>query len=244
MPCGRRLALWAASTTPGRAFVKVGEGMPRAVPARSFSLRWGVGAVLAAGLISGCSGSAEPAPSGSPGGASPSVVHSGSPSASPSGSVSGSPSVSPSPSSSAPSAPVSIPAAARANTQEGAVEFAKFFLTAGSRAETNWDNSVVRSLSDARCTTCEQQMASIDERRAKGERTKDTRFQPVSTQVGPGPVVGSYSVDVLAKFKATDVLDSSGRVLRSLPEETQGFRVYVQRGTQGWTVTQVAELRT
>lgn len=146
-------------------------------------------------------------------------------------------------SSPAPTASVSIPAAARANTQEGAVEFAKFFLIAGSKAETDWRSDVVRALSDPTCTTCAGQMAAIAESEAKGERVSTNRFVPQSTQAGPGTTSSAYQVDVLAKLRAASVIDRKGKAIRKLPEDDQALRVHVYWNGQTWRVSQVEGIR-
>jgi hypothetical protein len=219
--------------------VKVGEGMPRAVPARSFSLRWGVGAVLAAGLISGCSGSAEPAPSGSPGGASPSVVHSGSPSASPSGSVSGSPSVSPSPSSSAPSAPVSIPAAARAHTEAGGIEFAKFVVLEASKAFNTNDTSGLSAVVEPGCRGCDAILTTVTKQKAAGVHVDRVRADVQGAQMSSPFASQGFDVDVLGTEDAATLVDASGRKVDDLPAKELWMRIAVMWAGDAWRVKEM-----
>ena len=220
--------------------MKVGEGMPRAVPARSFSLRWGVGAVLAAGLISGCSGSAEPAPSGSPGGASPSVVHSGSPSASPSGSVSGSPSVSPSPSSSAPSAPVSIPAAARAHTEAGGIEFAKFVVLEASKAFNTNDLSTFNQLVEPGCKSCVAIQQEVASQQASKRRVDRVRLALKGAQLSSRMSPEGFDVDVVGTEQAANVVDAHGQIVKKMLDQKLWMRVAVVWKTDRWQVQEMA----
>ena len=193
-----------------------------------------VAGVLAAGLT-GCMSGGEkaPSPSGS-GSISSSSSPSGSASLTSSGSASGSASA---------STAVEVPEAARANTPEGATEFAKFFLDAGSQSETTWDTSMVAALSDQECSTCAAQVKVVQESKAKGQRTRDNRFQYQSSQVGPGAAPNSFDVDILATFKASALVNEAGAVVQELPQNDLAMRVSVRWNGDGWRTTQVQGIR-
>lgn len=193
--------------------------------------------VLAVGLV-GCTsgGDTQPSPSVSGGSA---VSGSASPSASGSGSGSSSGSASGSPSASA-SASVQVPEAARANTPEGATEFAKFFIEAGSQAHVDWDTSVVEGFSATSCTTCAALVQGVRQMKAKGQHNQDRRYRYASSQVGAGTSPGLFVVDLLGEDQATRVIGADGSVVEELPATQTALRLNVRHTGSAFQVDQVS----
>ena len=190
---------------------------------------WGAVALIGAVAVglSGCSPErgTEPPPS-------PSVSGSSSSSSSSSGSGSASGSASPTP-----SASIEVPEAARANTQEGAVAFARWYVEAGSQAFVDWDANVIEGFAEPGCTVCAGLAKSAREWQAQGHRTPTRRYQFESSQVGP--TQGGYIVDLAGKEQATKVLDGGGNVVIEYPEKPTFLRVTLRWGASSWRVVQV-----
>lgn len=204
----------------------------------------GIAAGVAVVLAGGCSGGAEPSGAGT----ASTPATSGSPSSS-----AGLPSVSPSLSSTptgltegtggaspTPTVSVSIPAAAQANTEAGAVEFAKFFLIAGSQAFVDGDTTALETLADPTCTTCDEILTSANEYKTAGHKTAIRSYVPGPHQVGPGKTNGEYLVDILGTERATAVVDkATGKVVDQLSEERSDLRITVRRTSASWRIVQV-----
>jgi hypothetical protein len=132
-----------------------------------------------------------------------------------------------------------VPEAARANTPEGATEFAKFFITAVSEANVDLDSSAIRTLSLPACQTCEGAIEGVQKYKAAGQRERESRYTPSSSQVGPAGD-GSYAVDVLGSYSESAVIDGKGNVVQALPAADSALRVTVNRVGDGWRVREVA----
>lgn len=112
--------------------------------------------------LAGCNGGEEPTEtptSSSSSTASPSG--SGSPSASGSGTASPSPSVS-----------VSVPSAARAHTEAGAVEFAKWAVGQADNGYVSGDSTTFQAISDPSCKGCKVVVDGIAKLKASGYHQK------------------------------------------------------------------------
>ncbi len=183
----------------------------------------GAGLLAAAALgVGGCSGGSDPAPSDSTTSAVPTPTVT---------------SVSPTPSPS-----VSVPDAARAQTPEGAVEFAKFYVQEASDAYVTADAAVVRELALPQCSGCEVIAGIVDQFRARGAHVREPRLQLEGAQLSSVFAPEGTDVDVVGKELASEAIDSSGTVVQSMPEERTYLRVSLVWGQTGWAVAQVASV--
>lgn len=180
-----------------------------------------MGAVAVAAMlgVAGCSGGSDPAPSDSPTTAvpTPSVT-----------------SVSPTPSPS-----VSVPEAARAHTQEGGIEFAKYYVTELGKAQSAPDATVIDALTLSDCAGCGLISKTVHEYVAGGYRIRDSRLTVDGAQASSVVTDIGFDIDVLGTERASVLLDSTGSVVRETPEARLWLRVGVQWTDQGWRVARL-----
>ncbi|MBP6997758.1 MAG: hypothetical protein KBB39_16615 [Phycicoccus sp.] len=178
--------------------------------------RYAVGAVAVAWMlgVAGCSGGSDPAPSDSTTSAVPTPTVT---------------SVSPTPSPS-----VSVPEAARAHTQEGGIEFAKYYATLMSDSYTVPSSAEVRALSLDTCGACDVIIESLDDYVRDGYRVRESRIELEGAQLSSAYTDAEFTVDVLGREKATDIVDMSGKVIKPVPETTVRLRLKVEWTADGW----------
>lgn len=177
-------------------------------------------------VLAGCTGGSDPKPSGS----------SGSASVSPSGSTSssGSASASPSPS-------VSVPEAARAHTQEGGIEFAKYYATLLSDGFTVPSSAEVSAHSLAECGGCKAMTSAIDEYVKGNYRVRDSRIEITAAQLSSVYTDNEFNADVVGREKASVIVDAAGVTIKDVPETSMYLRLLIVWTDAGWAVS---DLRT
>lgn len=196
---------------------------------------WGAVALIGAVAVglSGCSPErgTEPPPS-------PSVSGSSSSSSSSSGSGSASGSASPTP-----SASIEVPEAARAHTTEGGIEFAKFAVMQASRALQSNDAAIFDQLTLDSCSGCGAVAEGVEAQKSAGETVQIARAEISGAQLFAPETDRGLEVDVIGVERATDVRDSAGKVVRSLPEAPLRMRVAVSWTDGRWWVAQMAAVK-
>lgn len=179
-----------------------------------------VGASIA---LAGCTsdGKKDPTPSPSTSGSSPST--SGSPSAS---------------ESSSPSASISvdIPEAARAHTEAGAIEFAKFAATKAGEAIHKGDASIFLSLTEPTCQGCTAVAAVVKNQKEADERPAQPRIVVNGAQLFGPPEAERVQVDIAATEKAVEVIRANGEVVRIAPEAPFPLRMGLIWTSSGWRI--------
>jgi hypothetical protein len=136
-----------------------------------------------------------------------------------------------------------VPEAARANTPEGATEFAKWYLLQGAQANVDLDSTVLKTYSMPECVTCKAVIQGVEDLKTRGEHEREARFTPGASQVGPGSDSTQYVVDILGSYAAGDVLDSSGKTVRTLPVTEGALRVTTV-WRDGWRIQEVSAIQT
>lgn len=150
---------------------------------------------------------------------------------SPSGSGSSSASATPSPTST-----VRIPSKAQANTEEGAIEFAKFYVLEMNRADVNADPSVLIALSSRECRLCQDVIAVTNDNREAG-----TRLSRATTTVQEVVIKDSgdksYTLGVLAENSATTRIDRAGKKVADVPSGRLNIEMDIAWTGNNWSVT-------
>ena len=183
---------------------------------------WGVPtALLLAGglLLAGCAGDSVATATDSPGSPSPSLSASASPGPT-----------------------VSVPEAARAQTQEGGIEFAKFYATLLSDSVAVPDSTALQALSVPDCAGCQTIINDVDEYVRGGFRLVDPRAQLIGAQASSPYDAAQFSVDVLGKQVAGTVIDANGQVAKELDEVRLHLRITVLWTEAGWRALDVRAL--
>ncbi|WP_146133016.1 DUF6318 family protein [Knoellia remsis] len=175
--------------------------------------------------LAGCNGGDKEAT------ASPTPSSSGSSAtSSPSGSGSASASATPSPTST-----VRIPSKAQAKTEEGAIEFAKFYVLEMNRADVSSDSSVFRALSDSSCSSCSEIADIVDQNKAAG-----TRLDKVTMTVNDASVLDDsgdgYTIGLLVDEAPSQRLDRQGKVISKNPAGRLNIELGLKRSGDGWSV--------
>lgn len=169
--------------------------------------------------------------------AEPSATPSGSGSSSASGTASPSPSASGSGSASpSASASVVVPAAARAHTEAGAIEFAKFYMLEADKAYVTVDTSVIETLAGPDCEGCQDSIKGVTEQRAAGHRQVKPALTVLATNPLPGATKDGADVQVQVRSEKVDIVDKSGAVVNTTDAGQGVYRVAVRWGAGSWRV--------
>lgn len=149
----------------------------------------------------------------------------------------------PSAASSSSSAEVSIvPEAARANTADGAVNFAIYFLDQSNKAFVTLDIDIVQKLSLPECKTCTAMINQIADYKSSKQRfvgefahptfTSINKFEGQSAQVLVENATAGARIEDSAGHLIKQLQPDRGRVIVSLNHDQSGWRVF---GIQGAT---------
>ena len=147
-------------------------------------------------------------------------------------------STSASPSASASLAP-EIAAAAQVHTPEGAVEFAKLVTTEIGRAWASNDPANLMAMSLDRCRGCAVLGRGVNEQATEGVRPAEQRVVIEGAQIFAQYEEAQAEVDVLGIEKATNLIDTDGKVVDQLPEEVLRLRIGLIWGASGWRVGEI-----
>lgn len=115
------------------------------------------------------------------------------------------------------SASVTVPEEAQANTEAGAIAFAKFYLAQTDRAREAGNPAGLRALSGENCSYCATVAKIIDADAAKGLRAREVRFDVDLAEVSDFQP-GSASVRVLGVQEMVELVNAQGDVVRTQPE--------------------------
>lgn len=189
-------------------------------------MTYAVAAALAATLaLAGCNGGKK----------DPTATPTSSTSSTTSPSPSGSASPSPSPT---PSVSVTLPSAARANTEAGAVEFVKFYLTDLDRAREQGDSNVIRALAENGCTFCSDYAKFLDADVKKGHHVKDAQTQ-IDLIEAESFASKAATVRVLEIDHAYELVDKAGKTVRKVPETPLSLRASISWDSGAWHVKEI-----
>jgi len=146
-----------------------------------------------------------------------------------------------------PSASVAAPSAAatgiNAPTPQGATEFAKFFYGQVERAFATRDASLIASISEANCKSCNNLISSIKAAIEKHARIEGFHVT-VTTAVAPVTAGTTARVDIVRNSDGVTFLDPDGQVLaHEAPLHGIEERMDLVRGHTGWRVAQITRVR-
>jgi hypothetical protein len=117
-------------------------------------------------------------------------------------------------------ATVKVPAAAQKHTPEGAAAFVKFYLDQINVAWTTPKAGIVAQLSDPSCESC----ASFEDTAAQlakdGQRYSATPSTFTTVRAYSGAPAGQQLVRVIGTQRKVDIVDSSGRVIKTDPRQS------------------------
>ncbi|MEO7268438.1 MAG: DUF6318 family protein [Knoellia sp.] len=191
------------------------------------TLTYAVAAAAAATLLLGaCNGGNEDPPS------MPNATTSPTGSASASGSTDATASPSPSVS-------VSLPSAARANTEAGAIAFAKFFVTEMDRAYVEADSEPLKPLFTKNCEDCQNVVEIID--KLEGSGTHQATSSATIAGATYAKLSGQPAVDVFVAYASVNRLDKAGKVVFTGKERKVSYRLRLAN-TNGWLVDEIGTL--
>lgn len=181
--------------------------------------------VIAAAALatSGCTGDDAPTPAP--------TTTSASPTASPTTS-----SASPSP-----SATVAPPPSAMADTDDAAIEFAKWYAVELSRAETIGDPSAIRAFATSDCGYCAKYAELVDEQRRAGMRLEKVASMVEGAELRPFDVAAKV-VDVYIHDSETPLVRQDGSTAGTHPAQKITYRMQLIRGGGSWSVFGVTSL--
>jgi hypothetical protein len=109
----------------------------------------------------------------------------------------------------------------RTFTVDGASTFAAYFTRVLNYARATGDPTLLRSISDPRCSGCTFYAAEIDEYRTRGYASKDFLLQFTGTRVESwDPEGGRISLTVTMTRPAYNTTDREGNVIGSAPAES------------------------
>jgi hypothetical protein len=137
--------------------------------------------------------------------------------------------------------PVPVPGPARVHNAFGAAAFVRFYYQQLNAAYDTPDPSLLRPLSDPECGTCKSYMQAASQFKSDGERVQGVSVRVVSAEAPP-EVNGFVAVDAFFDAPTRQVVDTSGKVVRSLPAEPRYHRtVFVKRVPEGWLLRAVKD---
>jgi hypothetical protein len=102
-----------------------------------------------------------------------------------------------------------IPKAARANTQEGAEAFAKFFIEQVARSGVTADPTLIEGLYTKSCKTCANFVATAQSLKDEGRRHKESAMTVESSSANKFTEEGK-EIAVWVDLKVVDIVDSKG----------------------------------
>jgi hypothetical protein len=151
------------------------------------------------------------------------------------------PSLSPTPSASA--TRVAIPAAATVHDAFGAAAFVRFYYEQLNLAFRSADAGPLGKLSDPQCGTCASYVQATFDLKDKGQRIDGDSIAIVSAEAPPEQN-GFVAVDVFLFAPARRVVDSSGKVLKQLPQGAQSHKtIFVKHVAAGWLLRAVKDAK-
>lgn len=187
-------------------------------------------------LLSGCNGG-DKDPTGTPT-ATGSSTKSASPSGTPSSTNTASPTTSPNASA---TGSVAIPEGARANTEDGAVAFVRFWFEQVNVAFTSPNPNLIPALSAEGCKSCANLATNPTEFAAKGQRAQPGPFKPLTNvrSLGKDPL-GQYRVQFKLSQNNVNILDKSGKIVDTTPAESADRVALVSRKGEQWVMEGLA----
>lgn len=171
------------------------------------------------------------------------------PTASSSSTASASPSVSGSPSGSAsstgttkpsPSVSVSVPTAARANTEAGAIAFARWAVEQADAGYVSVDSAPFRALSEPACKGCQGIVDGIEDLKVSGYHQKG-RALKVENAIAASIGKDSTVVDLLITQVAVPFVHSTGREAGGPKAEKYRMRVTGQWVGDSWRILEMGK---
>lgn len=198
------------------------------------TMAYAVAAATAATLLlAGCNGGDDdPTPT-------PSPTSSSTQSPSPSGSAT--PTANPS---SPSTTTLPMPQAAKAHTEDGAEEFAKFYALAADAAYVSGDPAQLNSSGADDCVGCIALEEGVKAQSADGTKQVSPAVQVVRAvaAVPPEPNPDLYYVDVSMVVREVEVKDPAGNVVSTTTAGKPIWRVTVTWISGGWNVSAVESL--
>ncbi len=190
-----------------------------------------VAAVTLAVLLAGCNGS-DPDPSTS------TTTATSTPSATTT--TSNGPTTSEAPS----NLPSDLPSLARQHSREGAIQMAKYFMSAVDRAFVTNDTKVLSMLSTTGCFACQGSISSIETNRKNGVHQDSLALSidgvlPSATKTE----ATNQSVDLLIRDRGASFLDKMGKVVHQNKPQKYTARVKLVWGSGNWNVTDLGQVR-
>lgn len=159
------------------------------------------------------------------------------PTPSPTNSSTSSASVTPSPSaSSTATTSVLVPSAARAQTDAGAVAFARFYVLEVDKAYVTLDTSAIKAYAKDSCTNCQTAASTVEAAKANGERQPRTSFSITGAQTQP--FSGRVVVDVYVDVADVPSVNAQGQTVSPGEPGKDSFRVDLV-WESGWKVKAV-----
>ncbi|KGN30503.1 hypothetical protein N802_06720 [Knoellia sinensis KCTC 19936] len=191
----------------------------------TYAVALGLASALA---LAGCG--SEDGPTTNPTGSSSSTG-----SATPSGSAT------PTPTGSA-SASIEIPAEARANTEDGAIAFVRFYFEQLNLAYTKPDTSLLPPLATSGCQSCVGLQDGVKEIDSAGQRMKSDLVAPIAAaEIASEAPAGQTWVKFTLTQMAVPVIDKSGKELEGQKASSVEKIVSVIREGDQWRVHAIAD---
>ena len=146
-----------------------------------------------------------------------------------------------SPTSAAPDFPEGLPAAAKKHTKDGAVAFVKYFIDQVNQAWTSPDASRLEGMCLTTSKACAAFVDDARELEAKNRRYDGEPVTVVSTEP-MGTIEGSQRVLVQLIQEKRNVVDSTGRRVKTDPREELRLLALVRWGQSGWQLASIGPL--
>ncbi|PRY52476.1 hypothetical protein BCF74_1335 [Knoellia remsis] len=129
-----------------------------------------------------------------------------------------------------------VPDAAKAHTEAGAIEFAKFVVNQADLAYVNVDDSVIKTLSGPSCEGCDVTIKGVADQKAAGERQVAPSLTILATNVLPSQNPDAYDVQVQVRSEKVDIVDTKGKTVNSTQAGKGVYRVATRWDGKQWTV--------
>lgn len=149
------------------------------------------------------------------------------------------PSVTASSATATPSSQSRIPEAARANTADGAVAFATFFIAQANAAYKELDLSAVSGLYSAQCKACNAMAGYVESWKTKGYRYTGNFATPTFITASAFPGDNSGKVLLQSKNPPAKVIDSTGSTIETIAAEVSTSSIFLTFADGGWTVEEI-----
>lgn len=132
-----------------------------------------------------------------------------------------------------------IPEAARAQTGEGAVAFANYFLNQANAAYTGNAPELISKLSTDSCKTCSSMKDSLTVWAQKNYTYQGAFITPTYVTVAAFPNDGTAKVLFVSDTKPSKLVDAKGSLIEAFPAEKATSSVDLTYTGSSWTVTEI-----